>query len=74
MLLATLVAAAAMDHGGDLVSISGGDTAVLLFFAGEVRSCEERSVELIMRVLPLLVKCASGFRTNVDACFVATQF
>ncbi|GMH55946.1 hypothetical protein TrLO_g15810 [Triparma laevis f. longispina] len=30
------VRAAAMDHGGDLVSISGGDTAVLLFFAGEL--------------------------------------
>ncbi|GMI04278.1 hypothetical protein TrVE_jg1521 [Triparma verrucosa] len=30
------VRAAAMDHGGDLVTISGGDTAVLLFFAGEL--------------------------------------
>ena len=31
--------------------------------------------ELIMRVLPLLMNCASGFRTNnVGASFVATQF
>ena len=25
-----------MDHGGDVVSVQNGDTAVLLFFAGEL--------------------------------------